>query len=99
MINAERCLRRTEEVVGSGFCFCDTQPGEEGQFDMPPRRRSITDEEIALIKGLLQRGDEKTKIQAYFTHPERPVNFGRITNIERGAYGEKNQHVLLLQVG
>jgi hypothetical protein len=29
----------------------------------------------------------KTKIQAYFTHPDRPVNFGRITNIEKDQYG------------
>ena len=48
---------------------------------MPSRKRSITDEEIALIKGLLARNIEKTKIQAYFTHPDRPVNFGRVTNI------------------
>jgi hypothetical protein len=51
------------------------------------RVRSIRDEEIALIKGLLERGFEKTRILAYFTHPDRPVNFGRITNIERGTYG------------
>jgi Schlafen, AlbA_2 len=56
---------------------------------MPPRPRSITDEEIALIKAMLQSGIEKTKIQAYFTHPDRPVNFGRITNIERDTYGPR----------
>src|ERR1022692_4682658 len=52
-----------------------------------PRSRSITDEEISLIRSMLNRGIEKTRIQAYFTHPDRPVNFGRITNIERGTYG------------
>ncbi|NBJ12704.1 AlbA family DNA-binding domain-containing protein [Microvirga arsenatis] len=51
------------------------------------RKRSIQDNEIALIKAMLVRGFEKTQIQAYFTHPQRPVNFGRITNIENGEYG------------
>lgn len=54
---------------------------------MAGRRRSISDEEIALIRAMLKRGIGKTAIQAYFTHPDRPVNFGRITNIEEGKYG------------
>jgi hypothetical protein len=54
---------------------------------MPSRTRSIADDEIALIKRMISNGFEKTKIQAYFTHPERPVNFGRITNIQNNEYG------------
>ena len=50
-------------------------------------RRSIGDEEISLIKAMLRRGMDKTTIQSYFTHPDRPVNYGRITNIEQGTYG------------
>src|SRR5690349_4727342 len=50
-------------------------------------KRSIADQEISLIKAMLNRGMEKTTIQAYFTHPDRPVNYGRITNIEQGSYG------------
>ena len=52
-------------------------------------RRSITDQEISLIKAMLRRGMEKTTIQAYFTHPDRPVNYGRISNIEDDTYGPK----------
>lgn len=52
-----------------------------------PSKRSISDEEIALIKTMLQRDMDKTTIQSYFTHPDRPVNYGRITNIEQGSYG------------
>ena len=53
-------------------------------------RRSISDKEIALIRTMLRRGMDKTTIQSYFTHPDRPVNYGRITNIEQGAYGRRN---------
>lgn len=55
--------------------------------DAKKARRSISDQEISLIKAMLKRGMEKTTIQAYFTHPDRPVNYGRITNIEQGDYG------------
>lgn len=50
-------------------------------------KRNISDQEISLIKAMLCRGMGKTAIQAYFTHPDRPVNYGRITNIEQGTYG------------
>lgn len=50
-------------------------------------RRSISDEEIALIRAMLRRGIDKTTILSYFTHPDRPVNYGRISNIEQGTYG------------
>jgi hypothetical protein len=49
--------------------------------------RRLGDGEIALIKAMLKTGMSKTKIQAYFTHPDNPVNFGRITNIDDGDYG------------
>lgn len=49
--------------------------------------RSISDEEISLIKAMLGRGISKTEIQAYFTRPDRTVNFGRIHNIESDEYG------------
>ncbi|MEQ1710116.1 MAG: ATP-binding protein [Hyphomicrobium sp.] len=50
-------------------------------------KRSISDQEISLIKAMLGRDIDKTTIQAYFTHPDRPVNYGRITNIDQGSYG------------
>lgn len=50
------------------------------------RKRNISDDEVALIRAMLGRGIPKTRIQAYFSRPDRPVNFGRITNIEEGSY-------------
>lgn len=50
-------------------------------------RRSISDQEVALIRAMLKRAFDKTTVQAYFTHPDRRVNFGRITDIERDDYG------------
>ena len=50
-------------------------------------RRSITDEEIGLIKALLRRGVRNRDIQFYFNRQDRPVNSGRITGIRTGDYG------------
>ena len=50
-------------------------------------RRSITDEEIGLIKAMLRRGMRNRDIQFYFNRQDRPVNSGRITNIRSGDYG------------
>lgn len=50
-------------------------------------RRSITDEEIGLIKAMLNRGTRNRDIQFYFNRQERPVNSGRITGIRKGDYG------------
>ncbi|MFN4010354.1 MAG: helix-turn-helix domain-containing protein [Pannonibacter sp.] len=50
-------------------------------------RRSITDEEIGLIKALLARGLKNRDIQFYFNRQDRPVNSGRITGIRNGSYG------------
>lgn len=50
-------------------------------------KRSITDQEIALIKAMLARGMANKDIQFYFNRQDRPVNSGRITGIRKGAYG------------
>lgn len=49
-------------------------------------KRSITDEEIALIKAMRNRGMRNSAIQFYFNRPDRQVNSGRITNISDGSY-------------
>lgn len=50
-------------------------------------RRSITDNEIGLIKAMLRRGMRNRDIQFYFNRQDRPVNSGRITGINTGTYG------------
>lgn len=50
-------------------------------------KRSISDEEIGLIKTMLDRGMKNQNIQFYFNRPNRPVNSGRITQIRQGTYG------------
>lgn len=52
-----------------------------------PRRRSITDEEIGLIKAMLAREMRNRDIQFYFNRQDRPVNSGRISQIRGGKYG------------
>ena len=42
-------------------------------------KRSITDEEIGLIKAMLARGMKNKEIQFYFNRQDRAVNSGRIT--------------------
>ncbi len=49
-------------------------------------QRTITDEEIALIKAMVARGMKNRDIQFYFNRPERAVNSGRITDITSGKY-------------
>lgn len=49
-------------------------------------KRSITDEEISLIKAMLKRGHKNQDIQFHFNRPDRPVNSGRITGIRNGSY-------------
>lgn len=51
--------------------------------------RSITDQEIGLIKAMLARGMKNRDIQFYFNRQDRPVNSGRITQIKDGSYGPK----------
>lgn len=49
-------------------------------------RRTISDEEISLIKGMLSRGMKNKDIQFFFNRRDRPVNSGRITGIANGTY-------------
>lgn len=50
-------------------------------------KRSIEDDEIALIKAMLSRGMKNKDIQFFFNRPDRSVNSGRITGIRTGTYG------------
>ncbi len=50
-------------------------------------KRSITDEEIALIKAMKARRMKNKDIQFFFNRPDRAVNSGRISNIAAGTYG------------
>ena len=50
--------------------------------------RTITDEEIALIKAMLARGMKNADIQFFFNRPGRHVNSGRITNVADGTYSD-----------
>ncbi|RYE06808.1 MAG: ATP-binding protein [Hyphomicrobiales bacterium] len=50
-------------------------------------KRSITDEEIALIKAMLRMGMKNKDIQFYFNRQDRAVNSGRITGIRDCSYG------------
>jgi hypothetical protein len=59
---------------------------EESAVSMP--RPSITDEEVALIKAMLDRGMANKDIQFFFNRPLRSVNSGRISNIRAGRYGK-----------
>jgi hypothetical protein len=51
--------------------------------------RSITDEEIGLIRALLARGERNVDIQFYFNRQDRPANSGRISQIRNGTYGSE----------
>jgi Putative DNA-binding domain len=50
-------------------------------------KKTIADEEIALIKAMLARKMKNKDIQFFFNRPDRPVNSGRITGIASGSYG------------
>lgn len=54
------------------------------------RKRSITDEEIALIKAMTVRGMKNKDIQFFFNRPDRSVNSGRITGISDGTYSNSS---------
>jgi hypothetical protein len=49
-------------------------------------KRSISDEEIALIKAMLARGMKNRDIQFFFNRPQRAVNTGRISTIRSETY-------------
>lgn len=50
-------------------------------------KRSISGDEIALIKAMLARGMKSKDIQFLFNRPDRAVNSGRISGIRDGKYG------------
>lgn len=52
--------------------------------------RSITDDEIALIKALHARGMRNKDIQFLFNRPDRAVNTGRISTIAKGTYSNSS---------
>jgi hypothetical protein len=52
------------------------------------RKRNIADEEIALIKAMLQREIANDRIHFYFNRADRLVSSGRITQIKQGKYGK-----------
>jgi hypothetical protein len=49
-------------------------------------RRTITDQEIGLIKAMVEKGMKNRDIQFFFNRPGRAVNSGRITGIASGTY-------------
>jgi hypothetical protein len=55
------------------------------------KARSITEQEIALIKAMLARGLKNRNIQFYFNRPDRPVNTGRISTIRSGSYSNSSE--------
>lgn len=50
------------------------------------KKRTISDEEIALIKAMADQGMKNKDIQFFFNRPDRSVNSGRITGIKDGSY-------------
>jgi hypothetical protein len=50
-------------------------------------KKSVTDEEIGIIKAMLLRSMRNRDIQFYFNRQDRPVNSGRIAQIKNGTYG------------
>lgn len=52
------------------------------------KKRSITDEEISLIKAMASRKMKNKDIQFFFNRPDRAVNSGRISGIIGGSYGD-----------
>ncbi|RFC65657.1 MULTISPECIES: AlbA family DNA-binding domain-containing protein [Mesorhizobium] len=50
-------------------------------------KRSITDQEIGLIKAMLARGMKNKDIQFFFNRPDRAVNSGRMSQVRDGSYG------------
>lgn len=51
------------------------------------QKRSISDDEIALIKAMIERNMQGKDIQFFFNRPDRAFNSGRISNIKDGTYG------------
>src|SRR5262245_40394995 len=51
------------------------------------RKRSITDEEIALIKAMLRQEISNDTIHFYFNRADRLISSGRVAQIKKGRYG------------
>ncbi len=64
------------------------EAGIDGPRATARMARTITDQEIALIKAMIARGIKNTDIQFFFNRPGRPVNSGRISNIADGSYSD-----------
>ncbi|MFL7905802.1 helix-turn-helix domain-containing protein [Azospirillum argentinense] len=52
------------------------------------KKRSISDNEVSLIKAMIARGMKNKDIQFFFNRPDRPVNSGRISQIRIGKYSD-----------
>jgi hypothetical protein len=50
------------------------------------RLRALSDEEISLIKAMLDRGLKNDEVHFYFNRPGRLISSGRISQIRRGKY-------------
>ena len=55
------------------------------------KKRSISNEEIALIKAMVARGMKGKDIQFFFNRPDRSMNSGRITDIKNGSYSDSSK--------
>ena len=51
------------------------------------RKRSLTDEEIGLVKAMLSKGMANDHIHFYFNRADRLISSGRIAQIKSGKYG------------
>lgn len=51
------------------------------------RKRTMTDEEIALAKGMLAKGMKNDAVHFYFNRADRLISSGRIAQIKKGKYG------------
>lgn len=52
-------------------------------------KRQLTDNEIGLIKAMLDNGMRNQDIHFYFNQADRTISSGRITNIKQGNYGNE----------
>jgi hypothetical protein len=61
----------------------NTRAGE----GMAKRKRTMSDDEIALVRAMLRRKMRNDTIHYYFNRPERLISSGRIAQIKKGKYG------------
>ena len=52
-----------------------------------PKQRTLSDEEIAIVKAMLRKGWRNDIIHYYFNRPDRLISSGRIAQIKTGKYG------------